>query len=464
MADQYDVIVIGAGPGGYVCAIRAAQLGLKAAVVDREWLGGVCLNVGCIPSKALLANAAVAEMLQRGKEFGFTADNVKLDYSVAVKRSRQVSERLTKGVGGLMRKNKIDVHMGTAVLKSATEVEVTDKDGKAQTFQAKNIVLATGARPAPPAAFNVDGKKVLTYREAILQETRPASAVIIGGGAVGVEFATVWNAYGAQVTVIEMLPTLVPREDVDLGTELAKQFGKHGIKVKVGTKVDKIDASGGQVQVTVTGPQGTETLEAEQALVAIGFKPHSEILGLEAAGVKLDRGFIQIDDQMRTSVPNIYAIGDVTGKTGWAHTASAQGVVAAEVMAGHATVVLDYTFMPSAVYSHPQVASFGLSEQAAKDQGYEVKVGRFPFIANGKALGLADYQGFVKIVSDAKYGEILGAHMIGPEVTELLPELTLAHNMELTAEEIARNVHAHPSLSETLMEAAHGLVGGYINI
>ncbi len=464
MANEYDLIVIGAGPGGYVCAIRASQLGLKAAIVDREWLGGVCLNVGCIPSKSLLANAAVAEMLQRGKEFGFTADNIKLDYAVAVKRSRAVAERLVKGVGGLMKKNKIDVHMGTALLKSATEVEVTDKEGKAQTLTAKNIVIATGTRPAPPAAFNVDGQKVVTYKEAILQETRPASAVIIGGGALGVEFATVWNAYGAQVTVVEMLPTLVPREDADLGTELARQFGKAGIKVKVGTKVDKIDASGGAVKVTVTGPQGTETLEAEQALVAIGFRPNSENLGLEAAGVKLDRGFVQIDDQMRTSVPTIYAIGDVTGKTGWAHTASAQGVVAAEVMAGHATVTLDYAFMPSAVYSHPQVASFGLSEQAAKDQGYEVKVARFPFIANGKALGLADYQGFVKIVTDAKYGEILGAHMIGPEVTELLPELTLAHNMELTAEEIARNVHAHPSLSETLMEAAHGLVGGYINI
>ncbi len=464
MANQYDLIVIGAGPGGYVCAIRASQLGLKAAVVDREWLGGVCLNVGCIPSKSLLANAAVAEMLHRGKEFGFTADNITLDYAVAVKRSRAVSDRLVKGVGGLMKKNKIDVHMGTAVLKSATEVEVTGQDGQKQTHTAKHIVIATGTRPAPPAAFNVDGQKVVTYKEAILQEHRPASAVIIGGGALGVEFATVWNAYGAQVTVIEMLPTLVPREDADLGTELAKQFGKAGIKVKVGTKVDKIDASSGPVKVTVTGPQGTETLEAEQALVAIGFRPNSENLGLEAAGVKLDRGFIQIDDQMRTSVPNIYAIGDVTGKTGWAHTASAQGVVAAEVMAGHATVTLDYAFMPSAVYSHPQVASFGLSEQAAKDQGYEVKVGRFPFIANGKALGLADYQGFVKIVSDAKYGEILGAHMIGPEVTELLPELTLAHNMELTAEEIARNVHAHPSLSETLMEAAHGLTGGYINI
>ena len=464
MADQYDVIVIGAGPGGYVAAIRAAQLGQKTAIVDREWLGGVCLNVGCIPSKALLQNAHVAELLQRGKDFGFSVENIQLDYAAAVKRSRQVSERLVKGVGGLMRKNKIDVHMGAAVLKSASEVQVTDKDGKQTTLGAKNIILATGARPAPPAAFNVDGKKVLTYREAILQETRPASAVIIGGGAVGVEFGTVWNAYGSQVTIVEMLPTLVPREDAEVGAELAKQFSKHGLKSKVGTKVDKIDASGDKVKVTVTGPQGTETLEAEQALVAIGFRPNSENLGLEAAGVQTEKGFINIDEQMRTSVPTIYAIGDVTGKTGWAHVASAQGVVAAEVIAGHATVALDYAFMPSAVYSHPQVASFGLTEQAAKDQGYEVKIGRFPFIANGKALGLGDYQGFVKIVADAKYGEILGAHMIGPEVTELLPELTLAHNMELTPEEIARNVHAHPSLSEVIMEAAHGLVGGYINI
>jgi dihydrolipoamide dehydrogenase len=465
MADQYDVIVIGAGPGGYIAAIRAAQLGQKTAIIDKQWLGGVCLNVGCIPSKSLLANASVAEILRhRGKDFGFTLENLQLDYSVAVKRSRQVSDRLVKGVGGLMRKNKVDVHMGTAVVKSATEVEVTDKEGQKQSLKTKNIIVATGARAAPPAAFNFDGKKVVTYLEAILQENLPASVVVIGAGAVGVEFSTVWNAYGSQVTIIEMLPTLVPREDEEVGKELGKQFAKAGIGVKTGTKVEKVDTSGEGVKVTVSGPGGTETLQAEQALIAIGFKPNTESLGLEAAGVKLERGYVQVDDRMSTNVPGIWAIGDVTGKTGWAHTASAQGVVAAEHIAGHESVVLDYTYMPSAVYCHPQVASFGLTEKAAKEQGYEVKVGKFPFIANGKALGLGDYQGFVKIVSDAKYGEILGAHMIGPEVTELLPELTLAHNMELTAEEIARNVHAHPSLSETLMEAAHGLVGGYLNL
>jgi dihydrolipoamide dehydrogenase len=465
MPDPYDVVVVGAGPGGYVAAIRAAQLGQKTAIIDKQWLGGVCLNVGCIPSKSLLANAAVADTLRnRGKEFGFSFDNLQLDYSAAVKRSRQVSDRLTKGVGSLMRKNKVDVKMGAARLKSRTEIEIAYKDGQQESITARNVVLATGARAAPPAAFNFDGQKVITYLEAILQERRPASAIVIGGGAVGVEFATIWNSYGSQVTVLEMLPTLVPREDEDLGTELGKQFTKLGIQVKTGTKVEKVDNSGERVKVTVNGRAGPETLEADQALVAIGFRPNSENLGLEALGVKLETGFIQIDDRMQTNVPGLWAIGDVTGKTGWAHTASAQGIVAAENIAGHESVVLDYTAMPSAVYSRPQVASFGLSEKAAREQGYEVKTARFPFQANGKALGLGDYQGFVKLVSDARYGELLGAHLIGPEVTELLPELTLAHNMELTAEEIARNVHAHPSLSETLMEAAHGLVGGYINI
>lgn len=461
---NYDVIVIGAGPGGYVCAIRAAQLGQKVAIIEKEYLGGVCLNVGCIPSKSLLKNAEVAETLRhRGREFGFSFDNLKLDYAVAVQRSRQVATRLTKGVEFLMKKNKIDVHFGTAALKSKSVVEVTAKDGSKQTHEAKHIVLATGARVAPPAAFNVDGQKVITYKEAILQEKLPASVVIIGGGPIGLEFGTIWNAYGAKVTIVEMLETLAPREDEELGKELAKQFAKAGITVKVGTKVEKVERTDAGVKVSVTGPGGNETFEAEQALVAIGFRPNSENLGLEALGVALDNGFIRIDERMATNVSGIWAVGDVTGKTGWAHVASAQGIVCAENIAGHKTVTLDYTFMPSAIYCHPQVASFGLSEKRAKELGYEIKVAKFPFQANGKALGLGDYAGFVKIVADAKYGEILGAHMIGPEVTELLPEFTLAHNMELTVEEIARNVHAHPSLSEVIMEAAHGLVGGYIH-
>jgi dihydrolipoyl dehydrogenase len=462
---NYDVIVIGAGPAGYVCAIRAAQLGLKTAIVDKQWLGGVCLNVGCIPSKSLLKNAEVAELLRhRGKEFGFAFDNLKLDYAAAVKRSRQVSDRLTKGVGFLMKKNNVDVHMGAAVLKSKTAVEVTDKDGNNKTLEGKNIVLATGARASLIPGVIADGKKVVTYWEAILQETLPKSVVVIGSGAIGVEFSTVWNAYGAKVTLVEMLPSLVPLEDEEISKELARQFEKAGITVRVGTKVEGVDASGEMVKVKVNGPAGAETLEAEQALVAIGFKPNSEALGLEALGVKIERGFIQVDDRLQTNVPGLWAIGDVTGKLMLAHVGSAQGIVCAENIAGHETVVLNYNAMPRATFCHPQIASFGLTERQAKEKGYEVKTARFPFQANGKALGLGDYAGFVKYVTDAKYGEILGAHLIGPEVTELLPELTLAHLMELTAEEIARNVHAHPSLSETLMEAAHGLAGGYIHI
>ena len=462
---NYAVIVIGAGPAGYVCAIRAAQLGLQTAIVDKQWLGGVCLNVGCIPSKSLLKNAEVAELLRhRGKEFGFSFDNLKLDYAAAVKRSRQVSDRLTKGVGFLMKKNNVDVHMGTAVLKSKTSVEVTDKDGNKKTLEAKNVVVATGARAAMIPGIAADGKKVVTYWEAILQETLPKSVVVVGSGAIGVEFSTVWNAYGAKVTLVEMLPGLVPLEDEEISKELARQFEKAGITVKVGTKVEGVDASGEAVKVKVNGPAGAETLEAEQALVAIGFKPNSENLGLEALGVKIERGFVQVDDRLQTNVPGVWAIGDVTGKLMLAHVGSAQGIVCAENIAGHETVALDYNHMPRATYCHPQIASFGLSEKQAKEKGYEVKTAKFPFQANGKALGLGDYAGFVKYVTDAKYGEILGAHLIGPEVTELLPELTLAANMELTAEEIARNVHAHPSLSETLMEAAHGLAGGYIHI
>ncbi|MBF8282885.1 MAG: lpd [Anaerolineales bacterium] len=462
---NYDVIVIGAGPAGYVCAIRAAQLGLQTAIVDKQWLGGVCLNVGCIPSKSLLKNAEVAELLRhRGKEFGFSFDNLKLDYAAAVKRSRQVSDRLTKGVGFLMKKNNVDVHMGTAVLQSKTAVEVTDKDGNKKTLEAKNVVVATGARAAMIPGIAADGKKVVTYWEAILQETLPKSVVVVGSGAIGVEFSTVWNAYGAKVTLVEMLPGLVPLEDEEISKELARQFEKAGIMVKVGTKVEGVDASGEMVKVKVNGAAGAETLEAEQALVAIGFKPNSESLGLEALGIKIERGFIQVDDKLQTNVPGVWAIGDVTGKLMLAHVGSAQGIVCAENIAGHETVVLNYNAMPRATYCHPQIASFGLTEKQATEKGYEVKTAKFPFQANGKALGLGDYAGFVKYVTDAKYGEILGAHLIGPEVTELLPELTLAHLMELTAEEIARNVHAHPSLSETLMEAAHGLVGGYIHI
>jgi len=460
----YDIIIIGAGPGGYVCAIRASQLGQKVAIVDKEWLGGVCLNVGCIPSKSLLRNAEIAHTLRhRGKEFGFSFDNLKLDYGAAVKRSRQVSSRLVKGVEFLMKKNKIDVVMGTAMLKSPTSVEVTAQDGSKKTLEAKNIVIATGASAAVPPMFNVDGKKVVTYREAILQETLPASAVVVGASAIGCEFATVWNSYGTDVTLVEMLPRIVPAEDEEVSKELAKEFTKNGIKVKAGTKTETIEVAGEKVKVKLSDGN---TVEVDQVLVATGIKPNSKNLGLESVGVKLsERGFIEIDDGMRTNIPSVYAIGDVTGKLALAHVGSAQGIVCAETIAKHETVTLDYAMLPRATYCYPQVASFGYTETQAKEKGYEIKVAKFNFMANGKALGLGDYAGWIKIISDVKYGEILGAHMIGPEVTELLPEFTLAHNMELTAEEIARNVHAHPSLSEVIMEAAHGLTeGGHIHM
>jgi len=466
MPENFDVIVIGAGPAGYVAAIRAAQLKQKVAIVEKQWLGGVCLNVGCIPSKALLKNAEIAHTLRaRGKEFGFSMENLTLDYSVAVKRSRQASERLTKGVGFLMRKNNVAVFMGEARLVAPTRVSVKDTEGQSTDLFAKHIIVASGASAAVPAAWKVDGNRVLTYLEAILQERLPKSIIVIGSGAIGVEFATVWSSYGVEVTVVEMLPRLVPLEDEEVSAELKKAFEKRGIQVRVGHKVEAVEATPAGVVVKVSADGKETRLEAEQALVAIGFRPNSRGLGLEELGVVLDeRGFIQINDRMQTSVPNIYAIGDVTGKLMLAHVGSAMGIVAAENIAGAETVRLDYEMMPRATYCQPQIASFGLTEAQARERGYDVKIGRFPFQANGKALGLGDYGGFVKIVVDEKYGEILGAHMIGPEVTELLPELTLARMMELTPHEIARNVHAHPTLSEVLMEAAHAAAGMPIHI
>ena len=462
----YDVIVIGAGPGGYVAAIRAAQLGLKTAVVEKQWLGGVCLNVGCIPSKALLKNAEVAHTLrERGKEFGFSFDNLKLDFSVAVKRSRQVSDRLVKGVGFLMKKNNIEVISGTARLTARDSVQVTGSDGQVTTLTAANIIVATGAHSAVPKAWIIDGQKVVTYMEAILQEKQPASVIIIGSGAIGVEFATVWNSYGVEVTIVEMLPHLVPLEDEEVSVELEKAFKKRGIKALVNHKVEAIETTESGVRVRVSAGGEEKILEAEQALVAIGFAPNSAGLGLEELGVAISpRGFIEIDERMATNIPGIWAIGDVTGKLMLAHVGSAQGIICAENIAGVETVKLDYAMMPHCTYSQPQVASFGLTEAQAKERGYEVKVGKFNFQANGKALGLGDYAGWVKLITDAKYGEILGAHLIGPEVTELLPELTIAQMMELTAAEIARNVHAHPTLSEVLMEAAHAATGHAIHM
>jgi dihydrolipoyl dehydrogenase len=464
--ENYDVVVMGAGPAGYTSAIRAAQLGLKTAIIDKQWLGGVCLNVGCIPSKALLRNADIAHILrERGKEFGFAFENLTLDYEVAFKRSRQASDRLTKGVGFLMRKNNITVYMGVARLISRDTMTVTDAEGKVEELKSKNIVIATGASTMVPPAWKVDGKHILTYLEAILQPVLPKSAIIIGAGAIGVEFATIWNSYGVPVTIVEMLPRLLPLEDEEVSAELAKAFARRKINILVGHRVEALQVTETGVSLTAAGEKGPVTLEAEQALVAIGFRPNSQGLGLEEAGVKInDKGAIEVDDRLSTNIPGIWAIGDVTAKLMLAHVGSAQGVVCAENIAGVETIQLNYEMMPRATYCQPQVASFGLTESQAKERSLDIKVGRFPFQANGKALGLGDYTGWVKIITDAKYGEILGAHLIGPEVTELLPELTIAQMMELTTAEIARNVHAHPTLSEALMEAAHAAEGHAINI
>jgi len=464
--NTYDVVVIGAGPGGYVAAIRASQNGLKTAIVDKQWLGGVCLNIGCIPSKSLLRNADLAYTLRnRAQEFGITFDHLELDYGAAVKRSRGVSQRLTKGVGFLMKKNNIDIYMGEATLTAKDQVLVKMEDDNEQILSAGNIIIATGAYSFTPPAWGLDGEKVLSYTEAILQEKLPASVVIIGAGAIGAEFSTIWNAYGTEVHLVEMLPNILPLEDPEVSKELEKSFKKAGINVLAGYKVESVEKTESGVKVTVSGSEGQTVIEAEQALVAIGFRPNTAGLGLEEAGVKLDdRGNVVVDEAMATSVSGIWAVGDVTGKLLLAHVASKQGIICADAIAGKEIHPINYKMVPSATYCHPQVASFGLTEDEAREAGFEIKVGKFLFRPNGKALGMAEPDGFAKIVVDAKYGEILGASLIGPEVSELLPELTLAQKMELTAEEIAQNIHAHPTLSEVLMEAAEAVIGTPIHM
>ncbi len=459
----YDVLVLGGGPGGYVAAIRAAQLGLKTALVERDKLGGVCLNWGCIPSKSLIRNAEIVNLLGRGQEFGFQFDNLRLDYGVAVRRSRQNAERLVKGIGFLMKKNAITVITGTGILTDPHTVVV---DGQAHT--AAHLILATGARPALLPGLTADGERVLTYRQAIVQEKLPRSLIIVGAGPIGMEFAYVYRAYGVEVTVVEMMPHVLPNEDDEVAEVVAKAFRKQGIRLLENTRTEHVATGPDGVRVTLQNQATavTETITADQVLIAIGVRPNSDGIGLEAAGVRTDeRGWVPVDAVMRTNVPHIFAIGDLTGKLALAHVASAQGIVAAETIAGAETMPIeDYGNMPRCTYCQPQVASLGLTEAQARARGYTVRVGKFPFQANGKALGLGEREGFVKIIADERYGEILGVHMVGPEVTELLPELSLARMMELTPAEIARNVHAHPTLSEVIMEAAHAALGHAIHL
>jgi dihydrolipoamide dehydrogenase len=463
---HFDTLVLGAGPGGYVAAIRASQLGQKVAVVEEKYWGGVCLNVGCIPSKALLKNAELAHTLQHEKaKFGIEGD-VTMSFGPTHKRSRDVSAGIVKGVHFLMKKNKITEIDGWGTLTSATGIDVKGKDGETTGYTFDNLILATGAtvRLVPGVELS---DNVVTYEEQILTDQLPGSIVIGGSGAIGVEFAYVMANFGVDVTIVEFLDRMVPTEDADISKELLKHYKKLGVKVLTSTAVKKVEDTGSGVKVTVAPAAGgdEQVLEADKFLAAFGFAPRVTGFGLENIGVSVsERGAIEIDDYCRTNVDNVYAIGDCTGKMMLAHVAEVMGIVAAETISGAETMPVDYDFVPRATYCMPQVASFGYTEAQAKEKGYDVKTATFPFTANGKAMGLGEAFGFVKVVADAEHNEIIGTHMIGPDVTELLPVMTLAQKWDLTADEVARNVFAHPTLGEAVKEAVHGIAGHMINL
>jgi dihydrolipoamide dehydrogenase len=466
----FDVAVLGGGPGGYVTAIRAAQLGLKVAVIEREALGGVCANWGCIPTKVLLRNAEIVELVHDAKTYGITTGTVTADYSAAYKRSRDVSSRMVKGVEFLMKKNNVKVIKGTGALTDGHTIKV-ESSSETRDVTAAHIIVATGAKPRELPGLKPDGKRVFTYRQLLEVQSAPKSMIVIGSGAIGMEFAYVFSAYGTDITVLEALPRILPNEDEEISAEMARSYNRSGIKTMAGVKVESATVGADGVTVQVNDGKTVQAMKADWVLVSAGVIPLTAEIGLDKVGVTLDqRGFVTVDEHMQSSVPSVYAIGDVTGKLPLAHVASAQGVVAAESIAalngkyaGH-IAKLDYNAMPRCTYTHPQVASMGLTEAQAKEKGYEVKVSKFPFRANGKSLALNNTDGFFKLVADAKYGEILGVHCIGPDVTELLPEFVLAKSAELTPEQIAAAVHAHPTMSEALMEAAHGIDGQPIHL
>jgi dihydrolipoamide dehydrogenase len=465
MAD-YDVVVLGAGPGGYIAAIRAAQLGKKVAVVELKYWGGVCLNVGCIPSKALLRNAEIAHIITKEKKtFGIEGD-ASMAFGPTFTRSRAVADASAKGVHYLMKKNAIDEIDGWGVITSPTSLDVTLADTSRRTVTFDNLIIATGATVRMLPGMELS-QKVVTYEEQILDGNLPSSVVIGGSGAIGVEFAYVMTNFGVDVTIVEFLDRMVPTEDAEVSKELLRQYKKLGVKVLLSTAVKNVEDTGSGVRVTVAPAAGgdEQVLEADKFLAAFGFAPRVEGYGLESIDVALtDRGAIGVDERGRTNVDGVYAVGDVTGKLMLAHTAEAMGVVAAETIAGAETVEINFDMIPRATFCQPQIASFGYTEEQARERGYDVKTASFPFSANGKARGMAEGVGFVKIVADARHNEIVGAHMIGPEVTELLPALTLAQQWDLTADEVARNVFAHPTLSEAMKEAVEGIAGHMINL
>ena len=458
---DYDLVVLGSGPGGYVAAIRAGQLGMKVALVEKDQIGGVCLNWGCIPSKALLRNAEVLRLFQHSEDFGITVDNLKFDFGKAIDRSRNVVQKLTTGINFLLKKNNVEKIEGMGSLKDSTNVEI---GGGAHTLPTKNVILATGARPRPMPSLHVDRRVVITSREALERRDVPSKVVIVGGGATGVEFAYLYSTYGADVTIVELLPNLLPSEDRDISIEMEKAFTKQGISIMTGSTVDKVQIGSSKTSVFISNTTGTTELLCDKILSAVGLQGNIENIGIENIGIETNKGYIDIDDKMETNVPSIYAIGDVTGKLLLAHVASAQAITAVETIAGLNPPNLDYQSMPRATYCHPQVASFGLTESQARELGHDVKIGTFPFSASGKAIALGETEGIVKLVIDTELGDLLGAHMIGPEVTELLGELSMTKLLEGTNKELGWLVHPHPTISEVVKEAALSADGEAIHV
>lgn len=461
---NYDIIVIGSGPGGYVAAIRASQLGFKTAVIEREALGGICLNWGCIPTKALLKSAQVFEYLNNAEDYGIKVQGGEADFPAIVKRSRGVAEGMSKGIQFLMKKNKIDVIMGTAKIKKGSKIEVKAADGSIKEYTAKHTILATGARSRELPNLPQDGKKIIGYRQAMNLPSQPKSMVVVGSGAIGVEFAYFYNAIGVAVTIVEFMDRIVPVEDEEVSKQLEKSLKKAGITILTKAEVQSVDTSGALSKVSIKTAKGTEVIETEIVLSAVGITPNIENLGLEEVGVKTDKGRVVVDNFYKTNIDGVYAIGDIVAGQALAHVASAEGITCVEKIKGLQVDPIDYNNIPGCTYCSPEVASVGYTEKSAKDAGYEIKVGKFPFSASGKASAAGAKDGFIKLVFDAKYGELLGAHMIGANVTEMIAEVVVARKLETTGHEIIKAIHPHPTMSEAIMEAAADAYGEVIHL
>ncbi|WP_312138402.1 dihydrolipoyl dehydrogenase [Sphingobacterium sp.] len=461
---NYDIIVIGSGPGGYVAAIRASQLGFKTAIIEREALGGICLNWGCIPTKALLKSAQVFEYLNHAEEYGIKVNGGEADFGAIVKRSRGVADGMSKGIQFLMKKNKIDVIMGTAKIKKGGKIDVKVADGTTKEYTAKHTILATGARSRELPNLPQDGTKIIGYRQAMNLPKQPKSIVVVGSGAIGVEFAYFYNAIGTQVTIVEFMDRIVPVEDEEISKQLEKSLKKAGINILTKSEVTSVDTKGELSKVHIKTAKGEEVIEAEVVLSAVGITPNIENLGLEEVGVKTDKGRVLVDDYYKTNIDGVYAIGDIVKGQALAHVASAEGITCVEKIKGLHVDPIDYNNIPGCTYCSPEIASVGFTEKAAKDAGYEVKVGKFPFSASGKASAAGAKDGFVKVIFDAKYGEFLGAHLIGANVTEMIAEVVVARKLETTGHEVLKAVHPHPTMSEAIMEAVADAYGEVIHL